>query len=296
LSVDRPASGYVAVDRTWKAGDVVCLRLPMTVERAYAHPNVKADVGRVALQRGPVVYSLEGVDNGGHVRNLCLPKDAKLSASFEKDLLGGVVVIRGEALSVSRGDDGKLVTRPTKFQAVPYCTWENRAPGEMVVWLPETPELAEIPGEDGVLSNGVLVRASHVNPSDTLAALNDELLPKSSGDHGIPRMTWWDRRGTEEWVSYRFTKPQRFASASVYWFDDTGRGACRVPAEWRLLWSDGKEWKPVKLTGDSKYETAKDALNTISFEPVTARELKIEVKLQPSYSGGILEWRVSAGK
>src|SRR5205823_1426620 len=153
--------------------------------------------------------------------------------------LGGVVVVRGDALSVSRGKDGKLVTRPTKFQAVPYCTWDNRAPGDMVVWLPETPDLAEIPGEDGVMSNNILVRASHVNPTDTLTALNDDALPKSSHDQDIPRMTWWDHRGTEEWVSYRFPQPRPVSSASVYWFDDTGRGACRVPAAWRLFWLDG---------------------------------------------------------
>ena len=72
----------------------------MPVERIHADPHVKADAGKVALQRGPVVYCLEGVDNDGKVRNLCLPKDAELTATFEKDLLRGVVVIRGEALAV----------------------------------------------------------------------------------------------------------------------------------------------------------------------------------------------------
>jgi hypothetical protein len=166
----------------------------------------------------------------------------------------------------------------------------------MIVWLPETPELAEIPGEDGVMSNGVLIRASHVNATDTLVALNDEVLPQSSNDHGVPRMTWWDHRGTREWVSYRFPKTRQISSASVFWFDDTGRGACRVPAEWKLLWLDAKEWRPVKLTGSSAYGTAKDTLHKITFEPVTAREFKIEVQLPPNYSGGILEWSVTGEK
>src|SRR5262249_7635208 len=153
---------------------------------------------------------LEGVDNRGQVRNLCLPKKAKLTSAFEKDLLRGVAVVRGEALAVSRDKDDKRVTKPVKFQAVPYSTWDNRQPGQMIVWLPETPELAEIPGEDGVISNGVRIRASHCNATDTLAALNDKSLPKSSGDHGIPRMTWWDHKGTAEWVLYRFAKPKDF--------------------------------------------------------------------------------------
>jgi DUF1680 family protein len=141
----RPDKGYVSISRTWKADDVVDLTLPMPVQRVYADPHVKADVGRVALQRGPMVYCLEGVDNGEQVRNLCLPRSAKLAASFEKDLMGGINIVTGEALSVSRSGD-KLVSKSVLFQAVPYCLWDNRKPGQMVVWLPEKPELAEVAG------------------------------------------------------------------------------------------------------------------------------------------------------
>jgi DUF1680 family protein len=295
---EKTASGYVRIHRTWKAGktEYVTLTLPMPVERVYADPRVKADVGRVALQRGPVVYCLEGVDNGGQVRNLALPPDAKLSSVFRKDLLGGVTVVTGEALAVTRGPDKKLVTKPVKFQAVPYSVWDNREPGPMVVWLPEKPELAEVPGEDGAVSNGVRVRASHVNATDTLEDVNDGVTPKSSGDHEIRRMTWWDHQGTEEWISYQFPQPSDVSSVAVYWFDDTGRGACKVPAEWRLFWRDGVEWKPVALTGGSKYGTALDQFNRVTFEPVTARELKVEAKLKPGFSGGILKMTAGGTK
>jgi uncharacterized protein len=137
--------GYVRVGRTWKKGDVVRLSLPMRVRRVHADPKVKADVGRVALMRGPVVFCLEGVDNGGRVRNLCLPPEAKLSASFRKDLLGGVVEVTGEALAITRGEGGKRATRPLSFRAVPYYAWANRTPGEMIVWLAERPGVAELP-------------------------------------------------------------------------------------------------------------------------------------------------------
>src|SRR5262249_37772973 len=94
-------------------------------------------------------------------------------------------------------------------------------------------------------------------------------------------------------VSYEFPKPGTYTSSAVYWFDDTGRGGCRVPAEWRLLWRDGTEWKPVQLTARAQYGTALDRLNKITFARVTTRELKIEVRLQPGFSGGILEWQVA---
>jgi hypothetical protein len=269
----------------------------MPVERVHADPRVKADVGRVALQRGPVVFCLEGVDNDGHVRNLCLPQKSPLSATFEKDLLGGVVTVHGQAQAVSRTEPDKLGTTEVKFQAIPYCTWDNRKAGPMVVWLPEKPELAEIAGEEGaVQSNGVGVTASHVNPSDTLEELNDGATPQSSKDHAIRRMTWWDHKGTAEWLSYRFARPQPVAEASVYWFDDTGSGGCRVPAEWRLLYRDGDDWKPARLTQGSSYGTAVDRFNRVTFEPVTTREVRLEVKLQSGFSGGVLKWKVSGAK
>jgi DUF1680 family protein len=283
--------GYVRLSRTWKAGDVIKLSLPMPVERVYADPQVKADVGRVALQRGPVVYCVEGVDNRDGVRHLCLPKGTKLSAKFDKELLGGVTVVCGEVLAVSRPGE-KLETKPVKFKAVPYFAWDNRAAGPMIVWLAEEPERAEVAGEDGILIDGVRIRASHLNPTDTLETLSDGGVPKSSKDHSIRRMTWWDHKGSTEWVSYRTAKPRTLSSASVYWFDDTGIGGCRVPAEWRLLWRDGSEWKPVKLLPGESHGTALDRFNAVKFEPVTTAELRLEVKLQPNFSGGVLKWRV----
>lgn len=298
----NPDRGYLSLNRTWQPGDVVLLSLPMQVERIYANPRVKADVGRVAIQRGPVVYCLEGVDNQGQVRNFVLSRQAKLEALFEPDLLGGVVVVRGEGLrvlghrdkdsSTAAADAGDLRTQQASFLAVPYYTWDNRAPGQMVVWLPESPELAEIPGETGELVNGIRVSASHCWANDTVTALADGKLPKSPGDQSLPRMTWWDHLGTTEWVAYRFDGPRTLDSAAVYWFDDTGRGECRLPESWRLFWLDGRDWKPVELRAGQAYEVTRDQLNRVEFMPVTTRAIKLEAKLQGSFSGGILEWQV----
>ena len=138
--------------------------------------------------------------------------------------------------------------------------------------------------------------ASLCNPSATVDAMCDGLLPKHSNDHSIPRMTWWNHLGTAEWVAYRFQKPTTVAEADVYWFDDTGRGRCRVPASWRLLYREGKDWKEVKLAAGAQYGTAKDAFNKVTFEPVTTTELRLEVQLKPDVSGGILEWRLGPRK
>ena len=132
--------------------------------------------------------------------------------------------------------------------------------------------------------------ASHCFAGDTVHALNDGLLPKNSNDHSIPRFTWWDHRGTEEWITYRFDAPRTVSACELYWFDDTGVGQCRVPASWSLFYKEGDDWKPVAGAGD--YGCAPDTFSKVTFAPVTTTELKIAVKLKPDFSGGILEWKL----
>ena len=290
---DKLEGGYVRIRRTWKAGDVVELDLPMPVRLIHAHKNVEADIGRVAVQRGPIVYCVEGADHGGKVLNMFLPDDAKLSAEHRGDLLGGTTVLRGGARTAHRGDDGKIASKPATLTMIPYYAWCHRGPNEMTVWLPRSAELAKV-SPPPTLASTSRATASHCNNTDAVSALNDHILPKKSNDLGITRMTWWPHKGTTEWVQYDFRKPAKVGSVEVYWFDDTGRGQCRVPASWKLLHKDGKTWKPIQAKG--KFGTAKDKFNKVAFEPVSTKALRLEVKLQANFSGGILEWRVGAEK
>ncbi|MBN1346352.1 MAG: glycoside hydrolase family 127 protein [Phycisphaerae bacterium] len=289
----KPRDGFATIRRAWKVGDRIELDLPMPVRRIEPDPNVKENLGRMAMMRGPVVYCLEDRDNPCPVDQVAIAPDAKLQPGFESDLLGGVVVLRGKGArtELAEAEDGSLAvkTGPIDVTAIPYYAWDNREPGRMVVWVPTKPVKPD--RLDGA-TIAVTARptASHCFERDTVAALNDNVLPKSSIDHAIPRFTWWDRKGTDEWVAYTFDKPRAFTKAEVYWFDDTGKGSCRVPASWRLLWRDGKEWRPVEAT--SPYGLAKDQSNVLTFKPVTTDELRIQVKLRPGVSGGILEWRL----
>jgi len=143
------------------------------------------------------------------------------------------------------------------------------------------------------------VSASHTR--DSLDSINDGFAPERSNEGSVPRTTWWDHKGTAEWLQYDFDKPRAVSSTSVFWFDDTGGGECRVPESWKILYlADGK-WKPVKLTegpwkaleGREEYAAKKDEYNNIRFEEVRAEGLRLEVKLQDKYSGGVFEWRVN---
>jgi DUF1680 family protein len=285
----RLENGCAALRRNWKPGDVVELNLPMPVRRVVAHPAVKADEGRVALERGPVVYCLEAVDNGGSVSDLFLPDDAELTATQQPDLLGGIAVIRGEAKRASRGEDGGVNVEKTTFTAVPYYAWAHRHVGEMAVWLPREESGVRLRPAPTIASQS-RPSASHVWQNDTAEALNDQLEPANSLDHDIPRHTWWDHTGTREWVQYDFAQPATVSAVEVYWFDDTGRGRCRVPKSWRLLYRDGEAWKPTNT--QDEYGVSKDRYNVVRFQPVKTAALRIEVQLQGEFSGGVLEWKV----
>lgn len=137
-------NGYAILNRLWLPGDIVNLEFEMPVERIKAHPGVWQNSGRVALQRGPLVYCLEEVDHSISVTQIMLPKEIELKSSFAPDLLGGVTVIEGEglinelnvwqnSLYQAANFDESLIKIP--IRAIPYYAWDNREPGTMSVWL-----------------------------------------------------------------------------------------------------------------------------------------------------------------
>jgi DUF1680 family protein len=117
--------GYARIHRKWKKGDTIDLNLPMHVRRIVANEKVEDNLGKVALQRGPLVYCFEGIDNGDRILDRSLLDEMEFSTEFRSDLLGGVLVIKG---SIPGGS--------ASLTAVPYCAWSHRGIGEMAVWLP----------------------------------------------------------------------------------------------------------------------------------------------------------------
>ncbi len=122
LDLDK---GFAKIHRKWQGGDTIELDLPMPVRRVVAHHSVEDNQAKVALQRGPLVYCFEGIDNGGHILNRSLPDDMDFAAKFQPDFLGGIVVIQDSA------PDGSA-----HLTAIPYYAWSHRGVGEMSVWLP----------------------------------------------------------------------------------------------------------------------------------------------------------------
>ncbi len=282
-------SGFARINRKWAKGDVIELILPMPLRRVLAHEEVLDDKGRVALERGPLVYCAEGIDNkDGNVLNLLLPDDAELTSEYRENMLDGIVVVRGRASVVKRSLDGEpaVAEETVDLLAIPYYAWCHRGPSQMAVWLAREAFAAKpLPAPTIAHTSRVTVSGGGV-----ISALTDQLEPRSSDDHSNPFFHWWPRKGTLEWVQYDFKKPEEVSVAEVYWFDDTGIGECRVPQSWRLLYKDGDEWKPV--VASDAYGVEKDKYNRVTFEKVNTSGLRLEVQLQERWSAGIHEWRV----
>jgi uncharacterized protein len=289
-------AGYVTLRRAWAAGDVIELQLPMPVRRVLANEKVKADRARVALQRGPIVYCLEWPDNpDGRVRNTLLRDDATIGTREQRDLLGGVVTLATRGRSFAEDDAGARTAKDVDLVAIPYYAWAHRGRGEMTVWIART-ESAVHPARPRTIAETcrITVQPDAHNPD----AMRDHISARERGEDHREIFCWWPRPAAGKGsVDYTFLEPERVSEASVYFFDDTGRGGCKVPTRWRILYRDttaGAEgaWRPVTLAPGSGYTVTQGAFDTVRFEPITTPALRLELDMQDGSSSGIEEWRV----
>lgn len=310
---------YARINRTWRSGDVIRLVLPMQIEAR----TWRANKNSVSIKRGPLWYSLKIGEryeqyqgssswpafeiypstpwNYGLIYN-----PADVASSFR------VTQARGPFPDQPFDAAAAPVRLTAKGRRIP--AWQQDRLG-LVGLLQESPVKSDEPVETltlipmgaarlriaafPVIGDGpdakpwpepppVRHEASFANEDP--AAVSDGQEPRSSADHDAPRFTWWNHKGTTEWITYKLGEPRKVSSVSVYWFDDTGIGQCRLPEAWTLFYKVGNAWKEV--SNASGYGVDPDHYNRTTFDPVTTGELKLQVKLQDGFSGGILEWKV----
>jgi DUF1680 family protein len=140
--------GYAVLQRTWKKGDMIQLSLPMPIRKVLGNDLVEATRGRLAIERGPLVYCAEGIDNRGSALNLLLEKEAELKLEAAGDILGGLSVIRGSARVKGPVTQDADQWRTQPMMAIPYYAWAHRGAGEMTVWFPYVAEAFTSPEGD----------------------------------------------------------------------------------------------------------------------------------------------------
>ena len=280
--------GYFTVNRKWKKGDKVEIHFDMDVRTVRANNKVEADRGRIAIERGPVVYCAEWPDNDFNVLNILVNRSPEFEVVSRPDLLCGIDQIRTQAQTLEYDDKGRLTVKDHMLTLIPYYAWCHRGSGNMAVWLPDEVN-ATRPAAVPTLASKSKMEASHKTSS--LSSIADGLVPRDENDRTIPYYHWWPKEGTTEWISYEFPEAMTVSSATVYWYDDGPWGGCRVPESWKLYYKDASgNW--VDVENPDQYGVKKGAPNTVRFNPVKTSAVKLEVVLPEKNASGIYEWEV----
>ena len=291
VSQPKIEKGYLVVDRKWSKGDSVALDFDMPVERVAANPQVKEDLGRQAVRRGPLIYCAEGIDQTVPVDNIVLPTDAKFKSKWRNDILTGLVEVEATGEKI---DDQNWTHQlyqsaakpdPVSVHLIPYCYWDNRKPGPMAMWLPIAPP----PARAGGLEIQAKVSASFVSGYGQIDGVNDGIEPKSSGEQANRLLHFWPHKGTNEWVAYTWKSPVSIRGVKAYWFDDTGRGECRFPESWQVEQLVGDKWIPVQATA---YPVDKDKWCEVKFSPIKTTAIRLSIKLKDGWAAGVRQWKI----
>jgi hypothetical protein len=280
--------GYFSIHRAWRKGDKVEVHFDMEARTVKANPAVEADRGKIAVERGPIVYCAEWPDNDFNIFSIILNKKPVFKVENKPELLYGITTIQTDAQSLGYDAQGKLVTNDVKLNLIPYYAWAHRGSGDMAVWLPMDLS-ATRPAMPPSIASESKIDASY--KAKSLSAIHDGLVPKDQNDRSIPYYHWWPKTGTTEWISYDFKAEKTVSRTTVYWFDDSPWGGCRVPQSWRAFYKNNKnEWTPVENA--NPYGVEKGIGNEVIFKPVTTSSMKIEIRLPEKNAAGIYEWEV----
>lgn len=283
--------GYMTIERKWKQGDTVSLVLPMPIQQVKGNSKIEATNDRYALQRGPLIYCLEGKDQPDErILSIYVPKDAEFASQYEAGLLGGVQTIGFNGSLVMKKtapDQGEL--SPIKLKAIPYFAWANRGKDNMLVWLPN-----DLRGTRPLAQPSLAAKSKITTSPEQkgeAAALTDQWIPKHSADHENPFVHWWPRFGTSEWLQMDFEKEEQVGTTRIYWFDDEATGGgCRVPKSFVIKFLENGEWK--KCYSHDGWQVVKDGWSEVDFEPVKTTALRLEFTGQDGVSVGVHEWEV----
>ncbi len=306
--------GYVAINRTWNKNDVITIDIPMEIRITEADPNIKATKGMVALQRGPIVYCMEKAGNAQlntdienfDPLNFVIPRDAELTATYNKDLLNGVVELTGD---VKYQSGSRIIA--AKLQAIPYYAWNNRGddatytPGlaepknkstKMLIWTNAEKETIEVPIPE--LRSYAKPSVNHVG-----WGMGAENFADDSED------TFWnghndaDLQTKDQWMMYDFgTQKVKLNGSKILFYDNTVSGDAGVmkPDSVTVECKDASGlWKEVTISGEQKFELINDNQTyelKLAFADVETTAIRITLH-NGSFNGNrtavaVYDWKV----
>jgi len=297
VAVTTTEDGYLTIDRKWKKGDVVRLHFDMKPRTVRALERVEADRGMVAIERGPLVYCAEAVDNDFDIMGVLVNQEPAFEVLANQDFnftadngahTHHLTTLTTDAQTLTFDKQGRLVAKDVKLKLIPYYAWCHRGRGNMKVWMAQDLR-ATRPSAPPTLASLSKIGSSMRIPS--LNSIADRLVPKDGDDRSIPYTHWWPKENSTEWISYTFPEAATVQSSTVYWYDDQPWQGCKIPDSWKLYYQDEQgQWQPVQ--NPDQYPVMKGAPCTVNFDPVKTTAVKLEVKLPENKSAGVFEWSV----
>lgn len=282
-------NGYAIVSRKWKKGDMLEVRFPMEIHRVKAHPAVVYDVGRVALQRGPVVFCFEEKDQEEPVLfHSMLDGQKEASGRYESKLLGGVYAISLPGVAL-REPAGNIPTRkPIWMKAIPYFAWANRGADNMLVWMPVQQSIVRPRPRPNPIEQAVVKLPEGARGLPYF--LTDRLVPDSAS----ARESTWVRLPSVDTtvVEIDMPRPTTLRGLRVYWFDDGADILPPAACEMQVHTAEG--WVPleVELEGDND----NGGWKVYRFAPTAVEQLRMLVKARQGAAAGMHEIEVISDK
>ena len=282
--------GYMPVQRVWKAGDKVELTMPMPVRYSVADERVKADINRVCVTRGPLVYCAEQPDNEHPASNYILTDISQRGkiATFGEGIMNGIDNITLNATVLLDNGEEELQTAAAALKLVPYYAWNNRGDNvTMNVWFARDEQTA-FEGTVHTVGNIRDVSATHTWGGDNVYAIADGKHPKHSHDTSIPRWTSYDKVGKPQVVEVKLRKKQPIESVSVYWYQDSD--GVKLPVSWSMEYKNGDEWKEFKPYITDRFGVELNQFNMVHPDKaVETQQLRLKIVPKPTAAVGILE-------
>ena len=282
--------GYMPVQRAWNAGDKVEIELPMPVRYSVADERVKADINRVCVTRGPLVYCAEQPDNEYVASHYVLTNINQKGevATFSEGVMNGInnITLKADVLADDGAEEPNTVDATLKL--IPYYAWNNRGDNvTMNVWFARDAQTA-LEGTIRTVGNIRDVAVTHTYGSDTPYAIADGKQPKNSFDRSIPRWTSYPQLGREQTVEVTLRKEQKVESVSVYWYDD--KGGVQVPVSWKMEYKSGDEWKEFKPYITDRFGVEPDQYNMVHPDKeISTKALRLKIQPKKESTVGILE-------
>ena len=276
--------GYVPVRRSWKAGDKVELELDMPVRYNVADERVEADVNRICLTKGPILYCAEEPDNQDNPSLIIMDGNSTefKEGQLEDGVMKGIPVI---SVNASAAKLNGTVSN-TVVNLIPYYSWNNRGDWKkMNVWFARDKETAvsNIPTIPGKI---VDVQATRI--ADDIYGPVDGQIPSSSADESIPRWTSYNDLGLSQQYIIYLEEEQEIKSVKVYWHDNNDD--VKIPASWTIDYHTDGEWKEFKPCSTDIFGIAKDEFNMVRPDhAVKADAIRLNIVAQKDACVGILE-------